>query len=79
MNLGQPSAGALGTAVDRMSFAHDIVMMTESTIAVGIGSTDQHQVQNFQFFEDTILKKKFNLFPLTHRMEKKYIKIHYVN
>lgn len=47
--MGQPAVGALGTAVDRMSFAHDIVMMTESTIVVGIGSTEQHQVENFQF------------------------------
>lgn len=32
--------GALTTAVDRMSFAHDIVMMTDSTLAVGIGHLD---------------------------------------
>lgn len=32
--------GALGTAVDRMSFAHDIVMVTDDAIAVGMGSLD---------------------------------------
>lgn len=31
------STGALGTAVDRMSFAHDIVMMTDEAIAIGLG------------------------------------------
>lgn len=35
--MGVSPTGALNTAVDRMSFAHDIVMMTDSTIAVGIG------------------------------------------
>lgn len=35
-----PTGGALTTAVDRISFAHDIVMMTDTTIAVGIGSNE---------------------------------------
>lgn len=29
--------GALSTAVDRISFAHDIVMMTDDAIAIGLG------------------------------------------
>lgn len=29
--------GALSTAVDRMSFAHDIVMMTDDAISIGLG------------------------------------------
>lgn len=32
------SAGALSTAVDRMSFAHDIVMMSDETLAIGVGA-----------------------------------------
>lgn len=28
--------GALSTALDRMSFAHDIVMMTDDSIAIGL-------------------------------------------
>lgn len=35
-----PVPGALSTAVDRMSFAHDIVMMTDEAMAIGIGTTD---------------------------------------
>lgn len=30
------TTGALSTAVDRMSFAHDIVMMTDEAIAIGL-------------------------------------------
>lgn len=33
--------GALSTAVDRMSFAHDIVMMTDDAIAIGLGLDTQ--------------------------------------
>lgn len=50
--VGAAPAGALTTAVDRMSFAHDIVMMTDSTIAVGIGSMDNlvnHNGNRFMF------------------------------
>lgn len=36
-----PATGALGTAVDRMSFAHDIVMMTDDAIAIGLGLDPQ--------------------------------------
>lgn len=39
MNVS-PTGSVLTAAVDRMSFAHDIVMMTESSIAVGIGSIE---------------------------------------
>lgn len=35
------STGALSTAVDRMSFAHDIVMMTDDAIAIGLGVDNQ--------------------------------------
>lgn len=35
-----PGAGALSTAVDRMSFAHDIVMMTDEALAIGLGGLD---------------------------------------
>ncbi|XP_031621236.1 transient receptor potential cation channel subfamily V member 4 isoform X2 [Contarinia nasturtii] len=34
---GVATTGALSTAVDRMSFAHDIVMMTDDAIAIGLG------------------------------------------
>lgn len=33
--------GALSTAVDKMSFAHDIVMMTDDAIAIGLGLDTQ--------------------------------------
>lgn len=48
------STGALGTAVDRMSFAHDIVMMTDEAIAIGLG-TDIHVSFN------TISSLQFNI------------------
>lgn len=47
-----PTGSVLTTALDRMSFAHDIVMMTESTIAVGIGSIE------------TIVSKFIIIFPI---------------
>lgn len=37
---GVSPTGALSTAVDRMSFAHDIVMMTDEAIAIGLGGFD---------------------------------------
>lgn len=37
---GVSPTGVLSTAVDRMSFAHDIVMVTDDAIAVGMGSLD---------------------------------------
>lgn len=37
---GVSPTGALSTAVDRMSFAHDIVMMTDDGIAIGMGPLD---------------------------------------
>lgn len=40
-NATVSSTGALGTAVDRMSFAHDIVMMTDDAIAIGLGMDSQ--------------------------------------
>lgn len=42
---GVSPTGALGTAVDRMSFAHDIVMVTDDSIAVG--SLDQVRDSNY--------------------------------
>lgn len=35
-----PTTGALSTALDRMSFAHDIVMMTDDALAIGLGGLD---------------------------------------
>lgn len=35
-----PGTGALSTAVDRMSFAHDIVMMSDEALAIGLGGLD---------------------------------------
>lgn len=37
---GISPTGVLSTAVDRMSFAHDIVMMTDEAIAIGLGGID---------------------------------------
>lgn len=42
--------GALGTAVDRMSFAHDIVMMTDDAIAIGLGLGLDAQVRCRNYF-----------------------------
>lgn len=44
MNMAQPPSGALGTAVDRMSFAHDIVMISDSTIIHAIDSMQVSQI-----------------------------------
>lgn len=45
------STGALSTAVDRMSFAHDIVMMSDDAIAIGLGLDVQvEENQNLSFF-----------------------------
>ena len=44
-----PSTGALSTAVDRMSFAHDIVMVSDEAIAIGLGA-DIHVSFNASLF-----------------------------
>lgn len=51
------STGALGTAVDRMSFAHDIVMMTDEAIAIGLGADIHVSFTYPQQFENLICSK----------------------
>lgn len=41
-NVAQPAAGVLGTAVDRMSFAHDIVMIPDNPNVHVVDSMDHH-------------------------------------
>lgn len=59
-NATAASAGNLGTAVDRMSFAHDIVAMTDEAIAIGLG-VDIHvslnTVSSFRFKFINLLTK----------------------
>lgn len=45
---GVSPTGALSTAVDRMSFAHDIVIMTDDALAIGVGPLD-NQVKSESF------------------------------
>lgn len=79
------STGALGTAVDRMSFAHDIVMMTDEAIAIGLG-VDIHvrfkTVLTFRFINFISFSIKFiNLLIKTnqYRVLTRHTKIHCVN
>lgn len=44
------STGALSTAVDRMSFAHDIVMMTDDAIAIGLGVDVQVKTVQYDIY-----------------------------
>lgn len=48
---GVPAAGALSTAVDRMSFAHDIVMMSDDAIAIGLGLDVEVRSNTYTFFK----------------------------
>lgn len=54
------STGAIGTAVDRMSFAHDIVMMSDEAIAIGLGA-DIHVSFNTVFIQFCFAQNLFIL------------------